>query len=197
MKIRVYFSNALLFIGIIFIAYACILFAKNQATEQNAAQYSQNVIQKLESELLIVPNDEISLQNEPLEQVEAIQQVTIDDEQYIGILKIPCLELELPIQSEWSYEKLQNTPCVYQDEPFSIAGHNYNAHFGKLSDIKIGDQVIFQTVNATDVYSVVEISKVDQSEIEALQDENYDLTLFTCDYYNESNRILIRLKYVV
>ena len=37
----------------------------------------------------------------------------VDGQEYIGVLKIPVLSLELPIISEWSYPSLRIAPCRY------------------------------------------------------------------------------------
>ena len=47
--------------------------------------------------------------------------VTVDGNDYIGYLSVPSLGLELPIMSDWDYDKLQLAPCrqlgsVYTDD---------------------------------------------------------------------------------
>ena len=69
----------------------------------------------------------------------------------MGVLTIPVLDLELPVLTDWSYEKLKKAPCHYygscHEKDFVIAAHNYNAHFGRLSKLQAGDDVMFTDVS--------------------------------------------------
>ena len=69
--------------------------------------------------------------------------VKVDGYDCIGILSIPVVELELPVLADWSYKKLKKAPChyygTYYEPNFVIAGHNYRAHFRKLSQLQAGD----------------------------------------------------------
>lgn len=193
-------------LGIVLIGYACVLFVQNQMQEKQAREYSAEVIEELKEELeLIVDSDKESLTSE--DPSEGIQDqnidessaqgentILIDDNKYIGILEIPSLNLELPIQSEWSYEKLRNSPCAYAYSPLVIAAHNYEAHFGNLIKLEIGDQACFIDIyNTYNYYEVVDIEELDESDTDKMIDENYDLTLFTCNYNNNTKRVVVRL----
>lgn len=64
---------------------------------------------------------------------------TINGRDYIGVLSIPSLELELPVISQWDYPALKVAPCrysgsLYQDN-LIICAHNYASHFGKLKEL--------------------------------------------------------------
>ena len=91
---------------------------------------------------------------------------------YIGYLSVPDLGLELPILSSWSYPKLNISPCRYtgsiRGEDLVLMAHNYNSHFGRLSQLDLGDTILFTDMAPTDV---VEMTSGD-----------FDLTLFTCTY---------------
>ena len=72
---------------------------------------------------------------------------TINGRDYIGVLSIPSLELELPVISQWDYPALKVAPCrysgsLYQDN-LIICAHNYASHFGKLKELQPGDIVLF------------------------------------------------------
>ena len=71
--------------------------------------------------------------------------VKIDGRDYIGTLRIPSLDLKLPVISEWSYPALKIAPCRYKGSAYSndliIAAHNYNSHFGRIKYLKVGDAV--------------------------------------------------------
>ena len=43
--------------------------------------------------------------------------LTLDGAEWLGWLSIPSLELELPVQAEWSYPALKTSPCRYAGTP--------------------------------------------------------------------------------
>lgn len=75
----------------------------------------------------------------------------IDDESYIGIIRIPSLDLALPVQSGWSEAALEKTPCRYMgsilDGSLIIVGGDYPDQFGQLENLRVGDEVTFSDAN--------------------------------------------------
>lgn len=194
-------SKVLIIIGVLFVGYSLVLFIQNERIELNAKTYSEIAVEEILKEIETYENEQLEenviVFDNQFSYEDFSGEITSEYDSYIGILSIPCLNLELAIQSDWSYEKLANTPCVYQEEPMSIAGHNYTAHFGKLSNLEIGDIVIFtDTTGEEFIFKVVSNTIISEADIEKLQDENYDLTLFTCNYSNDSERVLIRLNLI-
>lgn len=174
-------SKILFFIGICFIIYAGFLYIQNQSVENFAQNHSTQALEEIK---IKIEDDKENQEN----------QVLFDGDLYLGILEIPILGIELPIQKFWSFDKLKYTPCVYQEYPFSIAGHNYVAHFANLGKLKINDEVRFTYINGkTDIYKVVEVKVIKDTDIDELKDTRFDLNLFTCTYSNKSQRILVRL----
>lgn len=59
------------------------------------------------------------------------------EREYLGVLTIPALGLELPVQTEWSKANLKVSPCRQCGSTAGgdlvIAAHNYKSHFGRLS----------------------------------------------------------------
>ena len=45
----------------------------------------------------------------------------LDGRSYLGLITIPTLELQLPVQNEWSYPNLKISPCRMQGNPESEA----------------------------------------------------------------------------
>ncbi len=118
----------------------------------------------------------------------------------IGIVSIPVLELELPILADWSDEKLKSAPCCYYGsyyEPdYVIAGHNYTAHFGKLSHLQAGDLILFTDVTgAVYCYEVVLLETLAATATEEMITSGFDLSLYTCTL-GGSNRITVRCRTV-
>ena len=119
----------------------------------------------------------------------------------IGILSIPVLELELPVLTEWSYEKLKSAPCHYYGSyyasDFVIAAHNYAAHFGSISQLQPGDLVMFTDVTGkVRYYEVVLLETLAATATEEMIASGFDLSLYTCTP-GGSNRVTVRCRAVI
>lgn len=113
--------------------------------------------------------------------------VEIDGYDYVGYLSIPKLELELPVMSEWDYPRLKIAPCRQfgssRTDDLVIAAHNYKKHFGNLSRLEAGDSVIFTDMDGIEnFYEVVLTDTLDPTEVDAVQNSDHDLVLYTCTY---------------
>jgi len=110
----------------------------------------------------------------------------LDGERYIGILSIPVLSLELPINYTWDYNRLKITPCRYAggiNDSLVIAGHNYKNHFNPLNKLRKGDSVMLTDMAGVEHFYIVEkIETMGATDIDGMLDSSYDLTLFTCNY---------------
>ena len=66
------------------------------------------------------------------------------EREYLGVLTIPALGLELPVQTEWSRANLKVSPCRQCGSTAGgdlvIAAHKYKSHFGRLSSRSEGDE---------------------------------------------------------
>lgn len=116
----------------------------------------------------------------------------------IGVVSIPKLALELPVLSEYSDNLLKVSVCRYEGEAqenpvrLVVAGHNYKSHFGNLSSLALDDEVCFQNSAGTVFnYTVTEITEISMYDHEALEQGEWDITLFTCAS-DRSRRILVR-----
>lgn len=109
----------------------------------------------------------------------------IDGELYIGIVSIPKLDLELPVMSDWSYEKLKISPCLFSGSVYAgnavIAAHNYRSHFRRITELSPGDGIMFTDVQGNVFHYTVAFGEVLQpTDIEDLTSGDFELTLFTC-----------------
>ncbi|MFI3206667.1 MAG: sortase [Clostridia bacterium] len=193
--IKKFLSKAFILSGITLILISFCLFVQNLQTEENLKISTSNILveifEQLE-EIKIEKNDENLV--EDYSDTEYTKEVLVDNSLYCFVLNIPSLGLQLPVQSNWSYENLNVSPCVYKSEPLSIAAHNYDTHFGKLTSLNIGDSVSIEYFSGEiDEYKVVSITKIYETDVEELENSDYDLSLFTCNYSNNSERILVRL----
>ena len=109
----------------------------------------------------------------------------VDGNPCVGILSIPALELELPVLTDWSYEKLKVAPCHYYgscyESDFVIAAHNFPSHFGRLSELQSGDLVLFTDVSgAVRCYEVVLLETLPPEATLEMITSGFDLSLYTC-----------------
>ena len=105
--------------------------------------------------------------------------------EYLGVLTIPALGLELPVQAEWSRENLRVSPCrqcgSVAGGDLVIAAHNYRSHFGRLSTLSEGDEVRFAQQDGTEaVYAVERLAQLDPDHPEAVREGGSPLVLYTC-----------------
>jgi len=115
---------------------------------------------------------------------------------FIGVLNIPSLGTELPVQSTWSYEQLAYTPCRYSGsayrDGFVIIAHRFNSHFTGIENLPIGASVNFTDMNGTTFrYRVVAIETLDPDQTEELLAGEYALTLMTCTV-SSAQRVVVR-----
>ena len=114
----------------VFCLFASLGFILYNHHEEEIAQIaSKDILQDVRVNIPDTPNDETILDEsiseefvheehvEPIEPIDDIPQemltAKVDGYDCIGILSIPVLELELPILTDWSYQKLKIAPCHY------------------------------------------------------------------------------------
>lgn len=198
MNIRDVIGKVLMGLGVILVVSAVGLIGYNTYVENQADQYSAEVVYSIQEEIEqneVEEIQEVEGQLEEIEEIEEVESVTVGDSAYIGILEIPQLSLELPVASTFSYTQLNKTPCAYlgsiEGNNLVIAGHNYAVHFKYLKNLALGDVITLTDVNGTVYeYEVIEKEIVAEEEIEALEVE-CDLTLFTCNT-NNTQRVVVR-----
>ena len=191
-------------IGLSRISGAVFLFLSNNRDEKNAETHVQNLIPVLMEEVKQVQESSESgvalPDNKPVELLTqedvVMTETVIDGHAYIGYLEIPDLGLTLPVMSDWSYAKLQISPCRFsgslRGEDLVIMAHNYTSHFGFLKTLTEGSQIIFYDMNGVIwEYEVVALDVLPGDAVEEMIAGEYDLTLFTCAT-NRSHRITIR-----
>ena len=182
-----------MFLGTVLLAGALALLLWNQQEAQAAEESSVELMTRLVEELEEIEDSTVPLEyvGVPVEYLDPsafeMTEVEINGHMYIGYLSIPSLELELPIMSGWDYSKLQIAPCRYygsvMGEDLVLMAHNYPKHFGKISQLKEGDSVVFVDMDGiTTRYEVVAQDVLDPYAVEEIVAGDFDLTLFTCTY---------------
>lgn len=104
---------------------------------------------------------------------------------YIGVLDLPSLGLELPVIGDWSYPDLKIAPCRYAGSAYSddlvLAAHNYKTHFGGIRHLAPGEVLTFTDVEGNRfTYRVAGAEVLEPTAIEEMTSGEWDLTLFTC-----------------
>lgn len=186
-------------LGLLLIAAALFLSAYNEMESHEARNSAQQVIAQMcqalptetaaETEAPAVPEYLLNAEREMPVQ-------TINGRDYIGVLTIPSLELELPVLSQWDYPALKVAPCrysgsLYQDN-LIICAHNYASHFGKLKNLRVGDTAIFTDMDENVVsFQLAAQETIQPEDLEAMEAGDWDLTLFTCTVGGQS-RVTVR-----
>lgn len=111
-----------------------------------------------------------------------------------AIVKIPRLNIEYPVLTETSEELLKiSVNKLWGPDPnkvgnYCIVGHNYKSGkmFGKLSSIKIGDEIELTDLSGKRVTYIVDkkydIEPTDVSCTSQLTNGRREVTLITCSY---------------
>ena len=182
--------------GLLLIAAALFLSVYNEWESHEARDSAQQVIAQLCDELPTEAGEPTTLPDVRRE----MPVKNINGRDYIGVLSIPSLELELPVISQWDYPALKVAPCrysgsLYQDN-LIICAHNYASHFGKLKELQPGDIVLFTDMDEHVVtFQMVERETLNPMDTEGMEAGDWDLTLFTCTIDGQT-RVTIRLERV-
>lgn len=174
-------------LGFLFIIASVGLIIYNYFEAKNAENTSKSMLQSVQ-ETIIYSQYEEDVDDGKIEEEEApfeIPLTQVNGYDCIGVISIPVLELELPVLTDWSYAKLKIAPCVYYgtylEENFVIAAHNYKAHFGRFSELRQGDIILFTDVSGTvHCYEVVLIETLPGEATEQMITSGFDLSLYTC-----------------
>ena len=177
--------GAVLFFG------ALALFLYNEIQAAKAEQSVKEVL---------VQMIEQTAKSEDLEEAENkgssdMTEISIDGYTYIGYLSIPELELELPIMADWDYGRLKIAPCRYSgsvhENNLVLMAHNYDGHFGLLSELTEGAQVTFTDAEgASTFYRVAAKDVLVPTAVEEITGSDFALALFTCTYGGKSRVVI-------
>lgn len=193
-------------LGLVLICGAMYLLVKNRQEDQSAQKFTNSVIPAIQEQIRqaqeTAPAETHAAPTEhiPAEYLEPedliMTEKVINGYAYIGYLKIPDLNLELPVMSGWDSRRLQISPCRYtgtlRGKDLVVMAHNYHSHFGRLSQLPVGSQVQFVDMDGIIwSYRVVAIDVLSAESVEEMTAGEYDLTLFTCST-NRTYRVTVR-----
>ena len=188
-------GNIFIALGVLLILGAGGLYTYNVLEERRADAEANKIALELVEDIRLAPEETrpvVMSEEELYNQMNGVLDLTmdtveIDGHEYIGVLSIPSLDLQLPVMAEWSYPSLRIAPCRYigsvGGNNLVIAAHNYKRHFGMLKTLGMGEEVAFTDVhNVTTVYEIAEIEELQPTDIKDMTVSDFDLSLFTCTY---------------
>lgn len=191
-------------LGLLLIAAALFLTVYNFCDELRAAGAAKRVLLEIRDPLPTEGRPDETEETEPelefpdyvLNPNMEMPVENVNGIDFIGVLKIPALELELPVISQWSYPNLKTAPCRYAGSVYLnnliLCAHNYTSHFGSLKNLQEGDLVTFQDMdgNVFD-YEVALLETLMPTDIAEMESGGWGLTLFTCTI-GGSYRVTVR-----
>lgn len=195
-------------LGLLLILSALALICNNQIRSGQAGAASMQALDRLtqvipsteekKTEIAVVPD--VALPDYIRNPETEMPVSSVDGIDYIGVLQIPALDLELPIISRWSYPSLQIAPCRYTGSAYlqnmTICAHNYVSHFGNLKNLRMGDEVRFTDIDGNVFsYQVADMETLLPDAVEEMTDSGWDLSLFTCTIGGRT-RVTVRCKSV-
>ena len=187
------FGICCIILGICCLIAAVGLIAYNRWEAENAQDASKNILQNVRETILgTAPEESIPEEGArdesgeiPVDLPREMLTTQVNGYDCIGVLSIPVLELELPVLTDWSYAKLKIAPCHYFgscfEKDFVIAAHNFQSHFGRLSELQPKDLVLFTDISGTVYcYEVVLLETLPGNATQEMITSGFDLSLYTC-----------------
>ena len=193
MKIKC--GTIMMILGAVLLMGALSLFLYNDREETMAGEAAEEVLSHMVEEIELrmetqettlptavdIPQELLSVEDVTMTEVE------INGYNYIGYLSMPSIRLEVPVMSDWDYNRLKIAPCRYygssKSDDLVIMAHSYRKHFGSFSTSLEGDAVYFTDMDGiTTAFEVVAVEFLTPRAVEEMTAGEYDLKLFTCTY---------------
>ena len=187
------FGICCIILGVCCLISSLGLIAYNRWEEEKAQDASKNILQDVQEDIQDNTREESTSEDSNRDESKDISvdvpkemlTMPVDGYDCIGVLSIPVLELELPVLTGWSYAKLKIAPChyfgSYYEKDFVIAAHNYQSHFGRLSELQPKDLILFTDISGTVYcYEVVLLETLPANATEEMITSGFDLSLYTC-----------------
>ena len=174
-------GKKLIIIGILLIIISSILSIYNIYEEKQAGKNSIAVLNNMKDTIV----ENVQNINNEIEDEDTMQVINVNGYDYIGTITIPSLNLELPIMSEYDYDRLKISPCRYYGSIYTndliICAHSYRSHFKYINNLNQGDKIIItDTLGINYTYKVLEIEILNSTDVSKMIDNEFDLTLYTC-----------------
>ena len=183
-------AKTFILIGSFLITISIYLIISNNYEEINAGKKSKVALDIIKEN--IDKNDETNIKettinqiNNQEEQSKEMKRTNINGYDYIGTITIPALNLELPIMSEYDYNRLMISPCRYygsiHTNDLIICAHSYKTHFKYIDNLKQKDLIMITDIDGNNYfYEVLEIEILNPDQVSEMINNEFDLTLYTC-----------------
>jgi len=120
--------------------------------------------------------------------------LAIDDTDYVALLNVNKMRINLPIQSKWDKNEISNCPCRFYGSCYDgsmVIGGSEN-QFNFLITLDLGEKIcITDMIGVEFNYAVEKIERSKSVHADKLINNNYPLTLFARDKQT-SNYVIVR-----
>ncbi|MEB6170101.1 sortase [Staphylococcus pseudoxylosus] len=172
-------------VGVLLILVAVYLFVKPHIDDYLTKKDNETKIETYDKDTLDHKNQAV--------------EIPKDKTKMAGYLSVPDADIKTPVYPGPATPEQLNRGVSFaeadeslEDQNIAIAGHTYTGgsdyQFSNLPDAKVGSKVYFKTGNKKKEYKIVKIFDVKPEDIEVLEEQQsskQQLTLITCDNYNE------------
>ena len=178
-------------LGLALILFAVALLLYNNYENRKAQRQSEELVNSIVD---IANENRYDAEIDPFDT--EMKVVDINGYGYIGYLSVPELNLNLPVMSEWDYNRLKIAPCRYygstKTDNLVICAHNYRSHFGYIGRLNADSTVTFTDMEGVKkTYTVSSIEVLQPTDTELVKDTGDDLILYTCTYGGRT-RVVVR-----
>ncbi len=185
-------GRIMILLGFICFGIAANIVVHNQSEDLAAGVSAAGLLEGVEAQITNTPID--------MNPTGDMKSVDVNGQSFIGIITIPAIDIRLPIQTEWSSANAKTSPCRYKGSVYEnnliVAGHNYQRHFGNLKNLVSGDTIIVTDIDGRQYYyEVTNIEEIGTYEVDAMDEGEWDFTVFTCTIGGAS-RVTVRCDFV-
>lgn len=182
------------------IAAAAALALYNHSNDIESGKRAKDITEKIKAEIVAnsdgevindVPSDENAAESEDAAVLD------LGGVEWIGLLEIPSLGVELPVSRDCNYKYMKSGLCRYSgnaaEGDMIVCGHNYRSFLQNLSDISEGDEVYFTDCSGRVYeYKVTQMQLIGGDRRDKLYEDQDDwqLTVFTCNYSGYSRYVV-------
>ena len=171
--------------GVLLILTAVYLFTKPHIDDYLTKKDNETKIETYDKDAVNNKNQEV--------------EIPKDKTKMAGYLSVPDADIKPPVYPGPATPEQLNRGVSFaeadeslEEQNIAIAGHTYTGgsdyQFSNLPDAKVGSKVYLKTGNKKKEYKIVKIFDVKPEDIEVLEEQQstkQQLTLITCDNYNE------------
>lgn len=171
-KSKLYLSVICICLGILLIVGSAALIIKSRYAEDKSISYCARILSRLHSSM---PESDRSSGSFD---IFSAASLSIDGVDYIGILSMPSVDVELPVVSGYSESDIAVYRVSEMNSPPALSCNSKN--WSDVADASVGDKVTLTDMRGCAYeYTVAEIARVNSYELTASTSDDMSLTLVT------------------